>query len=598
MERQARAQLEKILASDLFARSERLSRLLKFTVERTLEGKAEALKEYVLGVEVFDRGESFDPRTDTLVRVHARRLRAALAEYYSGAGEHDSVLIEFPKGGYVPSFRERQSPRISRRKPILGLTVAALAIAGVLVFWISRRQAPFPAAITSVAVLPFVDMTEEKDQQYFCDGLADEIITALSQAGLRVPGRTSSFQFKGKDADIRQIGAQLRVAAVLEGSVRKAGKRLRISVQLIKVADGYHLWSASFDRDTADILAIQDEVSRAVAEALNFRLTDRVRGTRDPEAFKLYLIGRFLWNKWTEDGLRKSIGYYQQAIARDPNYAQPYAGLGEAYGVAGHRGLMPAGDAVRKNHEAVRRALELNPNLPEARVALAMTKASYDWDWPGAERELRRALEINPRDGSTRSHFALVLMWQGRFAEAEAELERALDLDPLSTNIRGTAGAAAYLARRYDVAVERLKTLLELDPASAKAHITLSAAYAEQRRYPEALRSIEAARKLEPANPEALSVMGYAYAKAGRRDKARQLLGDMKQLSARRPVPALEMAELHLTVGDKDGALRLLEQAVQAHETRVVLLKTSPRLDALRPEPRFQRLLKKLRFTK
>ncbi len=593
LELDVRAELGRILASELFARSERLSRLLRFIVGQTLEGKGDSLKEYVLGLEVFDRDTSFDPRADTIVRVQARRLRAALTEYYSGPGKDDPVIIDLPKGGYVPVFRQRERagdptrPRV-HWKAIAGLFTVVLAL--LLVWLISSQTAR--NGIRSVAVLSFADLTPAKDQEYFCDGLAEEIINALSGI-IHVVGRTSSFQFKGKDIDVRQIGRQLNVDAVLEGSVRKAGNRVRISVQLIRVSDGYHLWSATFERELTDVFSVQDEISGAVASRLKLQPPAKTRRTENAEAYELYLLGRFYWNKWTVEGFRNSIRFYQRSVAKDPNYAVAYAGMADAYGVLGHWGALPAKAAYAQKDEVLRKSLQLDPDLPEALVSLAMTKAAYEWDWAAAERLFRRALVIQPHSANTHQQFALVLSHQGRVKEAETEIRKALELEPLSVLIRWSAGADMYSARRYTEAVLWLEKALELDPNYARAHLYLGAVYTEKGEHARAIAELTTANRLAPVDPEAMAFLGYACARAGRRGDAQAILYRLKRFSGSRPV-ALHLADVYAGLGEKEPALESLEKAYDERQGRLIQLKMSPRYDSLRAEPRFQNLLKKL----
>ncbi len=602
LDQPVRTQLEKVLASDLFARSERLSRFLRFAVEQTLEGKGDSLKEYLLGLEVFDKDQSFDPRADPIVRVQARRLRAALTEYYATAGKDDPLVIDFPRGAYVPSFHQREiepaAKPVRRLRAVWFGAAAGLTVAGFLGYWLVKTRAASSEPITSIAVLPFADLSPQKDQEYFCDGLSDEIIDALTKIdGLRVVARTSSFQFKGKSADVGRIGAQLRVGAVLEGSVRKAGNRLRINAQLIRVADGYHIWSQTFDREMTDIFAIQEEISRTVARTLNVRAPATPSRPQNLEAYNLYLQGRHFWNKWTPEAVQKSIGYYEQAIAKDPTYALAYAGRVDAYQVLAHWGILPGSEGWAKGYEALTKALHLEPKLPEALVPLAMRKAYYEWDWAGAELEVRRAVELNPQSALPRWGLSNILASQARFEEAEAQLQKAVDLDPLSAQLRFQTGLLNYQWRRYDRAIESYEKALELDPAFHRAQQLLGAAYTEKGEHARAIAELETARASLPGDPRVLAISGHSYGRAGRRDKALATLEEMKRLSARRPVLAYYFAEIHTGLGEKTRALELLEESCDARESQLVDLKVSPRWDTLRAEPRFQVLLKRIGFT-
>jgi TolB-like protein/Flp pilus assembly protein TadD len=594
-------QLEKILASSLFTRSARLSRFLRFIVEQTLHGKGDSLKEYVLGLEVFDKEQSFDPRIDPIVRVQARRLRAALTEYYANDGKDDAVVIELPRGGYVPSFGARQPSEFIAR-PVRGSrnawfgAGAALIAGGFLAYWLLQTPGPPGERINSIAVLPFADLSPENDQQYFCDGLSDQIIDALTKVeGLRVVARTSSFQFRGKSASIRQIGAQLRVGALLEGSVLKSGNRLRINAQLIRVADGYHVSSQTFERDMTDLFAIQDEISQTVAKTLNVHMPLMMDRTESVEAYNLYLQGRYFWSQWTPQSVQKSIGYYEQAIAKDPNYALAYAGLADAYQVLNLWGGGKA--AMVKGYDAITKALQLDPKLPEPHVALAMRRAFYDWDWSGAEREFRRAFELNPRSAVARFSFANILGPQARFQEAEAELQKALELDPLSTRFRFQACVLNYEWRRYDRAIGACEKVLELDSTFHLARAFQGLIYTEKGDYAKAVSEIETVKASLPDDPRILAFLGHSYGRAGHREKALATLAEMKRLNRRRPFPVLFFAFIHTALGEKNRAIELLEESFDARETRLNDLNVSPLWDILRAELRFQTLLKRLGFT-
>ncbi len=601
-ESEIRAELDTILTSDLFARSDRLSRFLQVTVNQTLAGKADTLKEYVLGTEVFDKDASFDPRTDTVVRVQARRLRAALTEYYAGTGKHDRLLIEMPTGGYVPSFHKRTEgsvPSPSRRRLFAALSGAGLAAAGFLGWWWNRSRRVAAGRIDSIAVLPFVDLSVDKDQEYLCDGLADEIINMLGRVERpRVVARTSAFQFKGKQVDIREVGRQLGVSTVLEGSVRRAGTQVRITSQLISVADGYELWAQNYDREFKDILALETEIAQAVTQRLGVRLNGKPSGATNPEAYASYLQGRFHWNKWTVDGLLTSIRYYEQAIAEDPNYALAFAGLADSYGVLGHLGIIPVREANAKKQQALGRALRLDPNLPETRASLAMTKAYYEWNWAEAEREFRRTLEMHPQSATVRRDYAIVLSCLGRFEEATEEIEKAHAIDPLSVQVRTTAGVIAQRAKQRERAMEWYKKALDLDANVNRALLGLGELYLDLGDHSRAIQHLEKANRLASGDPEALGILAYALARTGRRREALALAAKMKEIAQRRPVPAAFFADVYIGLGENERALELLEQACDAREGRLVQLKVNSRYDSLRSNPRFSTLLKRLGLAK
>lgn len=622
----ARAQVEKILSSEGFARSERLSRFLRFTVDQALDGKAGELKEYVLALEVFDKDPSFDPRLDTSVRVEARRLRTALVSYYATAGRDDPILIEYPKGSYAPVFQHRQPagpqqqpletaavdgparsrlPWNGRRAIFYGLPVLLAAIAMFWAvagkrLWNVREAASSGTPITSIAVLPFVDMSPEKDQEYFCDGLSEELIHALTKLeGLHVVARTSAFQFKQKAPDIRAIGQQLKVGAILEGSVRKEGRKLRITAQLNTTADGYHLWSEVYERDLNDVFLVQEDIARAITKTLKISLAGRTeplvdRGSDDTEAHNLYLQGRYFWNKFSPKSIKQSIPYFEQAIAKDPKYALAYVGLADAYGVLGYEGAILPAEGSAKRHTYLAKAFELNGNLPEAFISRGMSKAAYDFDWAGAEADFRRGLELNPRDGEAHFRFSTPLSIGGRLDEAREELKLAQKYDPLSPRIRAQFARNSYLARQHGRAIEEATKVLEMDAPFFQVNGALGMAYLEEKNYTLAIVNLEQAVQLSGEAPAQLGQLGYGYAVAGRRKDAEEVLSKLRQLAKRERVSPLSSAEVYVGLGETNRALELLEQAWQQREGRLAWLKVEPKYDPLRGEPRFQNLLKRM----
>lgn len=375
-------QMEKILRSKGFASSGRLSRFMRFTIGEALDGRASGLKEYVVGVQVFDRKPSYDPRTEPIVRVEARRLRSKLAKYYSGEGAADPVRIEYPLGSYTPVFHAGEE---------------------------SALPAPAESAIHTVAVLPFVNLSADPENEYFSDGLTEELINELTKLKpLRVVAWSSAFQFKARPRDLQQIGERLRVRSILEGSVRRSGDRLRITAQLVDVATGFYLWSEAFERPMKDIFAIQEEISRAIAQTLRVRLGGDlpVKTPRLIEAYNAYLLGRFHWNKRSVPGIEKAIECFERAISIDARYAPAYAGLADAHSILGGQGMAPPAERLPVAKRAALRALELEETLSEAHASLALVLAVYDHDWRGAERHFDRAIELNPGYATAR-HWSL-----------------------------------------------------------------------------------------------------------------------------------------------------------------------------------------------
>lgn len=605
-----RRQLEKILASKGFAHSERLNRFLRFIIEQTIEGRGNQIKEYLLGVEVFGKDESFDPRIDTLVRVEAHRLRARLKAYYAAEGRDDPILIDLPKGAYAPVFRRRVSGPGGwlRNHWKVSAAVGVMVLAALGVYWaihLGKRQhvpeTEAPSAPASIAVLPFADLSPEKDQEYFCDGITDELINTLAQVpGLRVVSRTSTFAFKGKPQDVRQIGRQLNVRVVLEGSVRKIGDQMRVTAQLASVADGYHLWSKTYEGNLRDVFAIQDEISRAIVSALRVQLVGEGRtlaGKRhsdNPDAYHLYLKGRYQWNKRTEEGLKKGIEYFEQAIAADPDYALAYVGVADCYAMLASYGVSPPREVMPKAKQAAAKALQMDDALAEACASLGLVKSFFDWDWLGAEQEYKRAIELNPNYATAHQWYSGCLRAMGRLDEALAEIRKAEELDPLSLVITRDVGRVYRLRRQHDLAIEQYRKALELEPDFPSAYLHLGLEYQATLQRDKAVATLEKGRSLSGANPLMTGGLGYCYASLGRTGEALRLLEELKQLSKKRYVSPITPAMIYIGMGRKDQAFEALEQAYEERDRWLAWLKVDPIFDSLRSDPRFGNLVRRV----
>ncbi len=611
-----RVQLAKILASHAFAGAERPGRFLRFIVEQALEGNQ--LKETVLGAEVFGRDPSYDPRLDGVVRVEAVKLRTRLKEYYETEGASDPVRIDLPKGGYLPCFAALPAIPIA---PIAEVTaeplprvwwinwrvvVPALALAVLMAgYLLGRRSHPRPAApdSSSIAVLPFVNLSSDKENEYFSDGLTDDLINALTKVrGLRVVARGSAFQFKGRNPDIRAVGRQLNVAAVLEGSVQRSGDRLRITAQLSSVADGYHVWSETYDRRLADVFAVQDEISRAIVGALELRVAGHPgrplveSSTHDLDAYNLYLQGRFHLNKWRPEGARKGIEYFAQAIAKDPGYAPAHAGMADCYTWLAVFGWSAAQQAMPQARQAANRALQLDETLAAAHVSLGYVKALYDWDWHGAEREFKRALELSPGDAD--AHFAYSVTYLtplGRLDEALAEIQRSLALDPLSPYKITVAGMIYADRREYDRAVVEFRKAIELDPTFIHAYDEMLGVEAARDRL-DAMAAVIQAMRATFTNVDDTSLSARLAAQQGKQAEARALVEHWIEECTRnqRPGKSCYAAQTYASIGEKDLAFQWLEKAYEERSPLLAYAKIMPNYDKLRADPRFQALLRRL----
>jgi len=460
-----------------------------------------------------------------------------------------------------------------------------------------------PAALSprapSVAVLPFLNLSADPENEYFADGITEDVIAQLSKIrALKVISRTSMMQFKKREQGLREIGARLEVATLLEGSVRRVGDRVRIVAQLIDAETDQHLWAETYDRQLTDIFAIQSEVALHIAAALRAELSpDEKRRigrepTRDVQAYQLYLQGRHWFIRYTEEGIRKGIEYFEQAIARDPSYALAYASLSLAYVELAETGLHPPGEAYARAKQAVAQALALDSGLGEAHFMLAFLKFLYDFDWTGAEQEFKRALELNPSSADTHDYYGRMLSALERYDEAIAMVQRAQELDPLAHPL--DIATALLRAGRYDEALRAARPVVELDPHYARGHATLGWAYLKKDRRDEGLAELEQAVALSPGNTTWLAQLGQAYALVGKTRQAREVLHQLEQLSRQKYVSPYHMAYVYTGLGEQDTAMDWLERAYAERAGGVYGIKGSFLFTGLRSHPRFTALLKQM----
>jgi TolB-like protein/tetratricopeptide (TPR) repeat protein len=462
----------------------------------------------------------------------------------------------------------------------------------------SGLSAPQPC----IAVLPFVNMSADPEQEYFCDGMAEEIINVLTKVeGLRVVARTSAFFFKGKTQDVRVIGNNLNATVVLEGSVRKAGTQLRITAQLIGVEDGYHIWSESYDRRQEDVFAIQDEISEAIAEALKVRLVTKPKPVIekdhhvDFEAYNLYLKGRYLWNKRSEVGLKSAIDYFQQAIEVDPTYALPYSGVADCYIILAAFGFLSPREAIPCAKAAASRALEINETLGEAHTSLAFVLACYEWDWKGAEKEYKRAIELNPSYATTFQWYAYLLRNMGRGGdETIVASERAVELDPLSFPIVASSGYSYYALRQYDKAGEICLTVLEIEPEFTMARSILGMVYSQKGWPSKALDEWKLSAEFSNGAPEDMACLGLGYALAGMEEEARTILDEFNDRANQEYVPPCFFAMIHAGLDEKDRVIDWLNRAYEVHDYYLSYHLIDPMYDQMRDDARFADLMRRI----
>ena len=455
---------------------------------------------------------------------------------------------------------------------------------------------------STVAILPFVDLSPDRDQEYFCDGLAEELIIALNKIeGLRVASRTSSFRFRGNNVDMREVRERLKVETVLEGSVRKAGDRVRVVVKLVSLETGYPLWSERYDRKFDDIFEIQDEIAQSIAEKLKLSTSSandsRSIGT-SPEnirAYEFYLKGRYYWNKRTEENLKRSIDFFQRALAEDPHYTPALAGLAESYVTLGLYGALPPSDVMPAARESAEKALARNHDMPEALNALAATQAVYDWDWSSAERNFKRAINSNPSYAAAHQWYAInCLVPCGRFAEGRAAIQKASELEPLSLAVLATSGLVSYCQRDYDAAISEYMKALDLDPNFGIAHYFLGQAYLEKSLIDKAVAELEQSVVLTNRSPECVAMLGYAYAVAGNRSRAVELVSELEMRSTDRYVSPVQLSWMRLGLADHDKAFAELGRAYDLRAADLIWLRVRPVFDAIRSNSRFESLCKQL----
>jgi len=524
------------------------------------------------------------------------------------------VVLPWQQAAPARSLQDARStaPRSSRTAAI---AVVLLVGAGAVVWQVQQRAPATPRTPPSsdatnppgraegrksVAVLPFVNMSSDKENEYFSDGITEELITALAKvSGLHVAARTSSFAFKGKNEDIRTIGKRLQVGAVLEGSVAKSGNQVRITAQLIDVENGYHLWSDTYDRDLEDIFAIRSEVAQTVARALQVTLgagerqTLERKPTEDIEAYQLYLKGRHAIESISSEGVSDGLRYLRQAIARDPDYALAYLGVAYYYWTISDW-KMSGSDCFPRAREAAEKALQLDPSLAEAHVWLGVVHWLYDRDHGAARRDFQTAIAMEPESFTAREMYGAYLVGTGHIEEGLAEARRAVELDPLSPETNGWLGIVLYFARRYDEAIHQLRTTLTSHPDYWYARLWLGRAYARTGRSQEAVAELQPTPQWEDlVSPESESALGRIYADQGNRAAATDVLRHLRERMRDEVVSGASIATVHVGLGEVDEAFAALVQAEAEHSYYVGFWKVDPELDPLRSDPRFTALLKK-----
>ena len=494
----------------------------------------------------------------------------------------------------------RQGHSHIRRLTLVALSVAIPLFCLVGFYFLAVRGTGRESSIDSIAILPLVHRSEDPNTEYLTDGITESLINSLSQLPrLRVMARTTVFRYKGQAADPQKVGRELGVRAVLTGRVLQRGDTLNIQADLVDVADGSQLWGEQYNRRLADILVVQEEIAKQISEKLQLRLSGEEkkqlakRHTENTEAYQSYLKGLYHWNKRTEDGLKKGIEYFQQAVKSDPNYALAYAMLSDSYRLLAS---VPPKEILPLAKMAAARARELDDTLAEAHLALASDKLR-EWDWVGAEKEYRRAIELNAGFATAHQRYSFYLISTGRTEESLVEIKRAQLLDPVSLPINTSWGWRLHFARRYDEAIAQYRKTLEMDPNFAQARLRLGEAYEQKGMYQQALAEFQKARQLDDL-PEVSAGLGHALAKSGRRGQAEKELDQLKELSKRSYVSPYHVALIYTGLGDKDRAFEWLWKACEdGSNVLTARIKLEPRFDSLRSDPRFLDLLRHIGLT-
>jgi adenylate cyclase len=568
-------QLARIVNSPRFMSSARLCRFLTHIVNRTIRGDLHSLKEFSIAMEVFDRTSQYDPSIDAIVRVEARRLRSKLKEYYEGPGRNDPVLIGLRPGSYVPVFRWLD-PQVQNQCQEIGTTVQARA---------------------SVAVLPFVNMSPDPEQGYFCDGISEEIINSLARiAGLKVIARSSAFQFKGTAIDIREVGRRLDADVIIEGSVRKAGERLRITTQAVQTESGHSLWSEVFRCELTDVFVIQEEIAQSVADLLRVVLPvapARVHPTvRNFEAYTRYLRARFLIHQQSPETLRAALEQLRKLIHVFPDYALAYSGMAAASGFLAHFGAVSGHDVYLEVRANAERGYALDPDAAETCTILGGIRGWFEYRWDEALKLYERALKLQPGHAPAHFFLAMASLCQGNMQAAEAGLRRSTELDPLSASDCARLAYLHYVNGDHRSASEHLEKSFDLDRDYPEALFYKGLLHLQQQDYDATVECVRHVRL--PLN---LGLLAAAYAQQGNRPKAEKCVEELRRLTARQYVTPLAEALAAIGLKDFDLAFQRIDEAINHKTNFVNLLGVEPFFRPLRSDRRFTSLLKRLNLS-
>jgi TolB-like protein/Flp pilus assembly protein TadD len=601
-----RAHIETVLASPILASSPRRVQLLRYLCTRALSGDGDQVNEYAIGIDVFEKSASFDPRIDSIVRTEMGRLRQKLKEYYAGGGQSSTLRIELPLRSYVPVFTSvsseeppaalpppAQKPTTSKRTVLAALLL--LLLASGLALWAIRAKTGQPAD-SAVVVLPFLNLTGEPSKEYLGDSLTDELTEVLAESrDLRVVARTSAFQFKGKNQDIREIGRALNAGSILEGSISNRENQFRVVVQLIRTADGYHLWSHTYDAPLADLSRIETEIAASAEQALlpTRKVAAKVAPSPNPEAHDLYMRAIYQLQLHTADSLRESIRLSQEAVRIDPQYARAHFAIARAANTLSAIGEISGQEAARLGRAAAAKALAIDPQFSDAHAYMALTTYVYDWNWPEAEKEYALALQGEGSHGQAHSWYGWGLMTRGRFNEARSHLQTAEELDPQSPNPRQNLVTDLIQEGKFPAARREIAGIFKLYPKSLVAIRDVGwLAILEH----DCAAARSAAETAAAWYPDQGDKTGSPTMKVicGQPEEARRQLEKMARDSEKEFVSPYGMAQGYASLHDADHAMEYLEKSAAARESIILYLAFDTLLDPIRNDPRFIALEKKI----
>ena len=580
-----------------------LERIVAKAARKNRDERYQTIKDLLLDLRALKQELEFSAKLERSAAPQARVSPATTSGAPSSATDQLAASTVEASKAYPTSSAEYVITGIKQHKlvALVALVVIAGGIAGLAAYLHAHNT---EVAIESIAVLPFTNQNHDPDSDYLSDGLTESIINSLTQLpNLKVIARSSVFRYKGKETDPMAAGKELGVRSVLTGRILQRGDSLTISTELLDVRDNKQLWGEQYHEKTSDLLSIQREIAKEITGNLRLKLSGPEQSrlakhyTENAEAYQLYLKGRFYWNKRTEEGVRKGIEYFQQAIEKDPTYALAYTGIADCYSLETLHidvGSLSPSEAAPKAKAAAMKALELDDTLAEAHTSLAFIKLNFDWDWTGAEREFKRAIELNPNYSNAHHWYSHYLMAMGRIEESLAESKRALELDPLSLIMNVHLGWHYLNAHQYDLAIEQLSKALEMDPNFGMGHWYLGLADAQKERYSEAEDEMRKAKELLKDSMATEADTGYVYAVSGKKDQALKVIDELKELSKRRYVSSYHVAMIYLGLKEKDQAFEWLENAYRERSDLLVYLKVEPRLESVRSDQRFTDLVRRV----